>query len=135
MLSDSNQARSGKRPANPIWCVRRVVGTLPLMSTRANPATAKRMRALVDELKESGLSLAAFARMKGEPTWRLYEWRRRLKRKVAASEPAFVPVRIVDAPNQPAPLEIELGRQRRILVPSGFDETALRRLVRVLEAC
>ncbi|MCP3915684.1 MAG: IS66 family insertion sequence element accessory protein TnpB [bacterium] len=105
------------------------------MSTRPNPDTAKRMRALVGELEESGLSLAAFARMKGEPTWRLYGWRRRLKRKSPASEPAFVPVRIVDAPNPPAPLEIELGCQRRILVPPGFDEAALQRLVRVLEAC
>ncbi len=105
------------------------------MSTRPNPDTAKRMRALVDELEASGLSIAAFARMNGEPPWRLYEWRRRLKRKAPASEPTFVPVRIVDAPNQPAPLEIELGRQRRILVPPGFDEATLQRLVQVLEAC
>lgn len=50
--------------------------------------------------------------------------------------PEFVQVRVLEEPSPPSgQLELVLGTGQRILVPSGFDEATLRRLVRVLGSC
>jgi hypothetical protein len=96
---------------------------------------------LLDELEQSGLSVAAFARDRGVPTWRLYEGRRRRQRKAASdksdSRPAsqFLPIQLAPEPTSGEAFEVELRGGRTVRVPSGFDEACLRRLVRALESC
>ncbi|MCB1359182.1 MAG: transposase [Maritimibacter sp.] len=75
----------------------------------------------------------------------IYGWRYELKRKGLL--PSEAPVRFVPlpalasiVPEEAVPtapvetIEIELRNGRRLRVPAGLDETALRRLIRVTEA-
>jgi hypothetical protein len=89
----------------------------------------------IEEWKRSGLSGAEFAARAGvkESTLRYWKWQVGRQAKKAA-RPGFVEVvaapggLVADAP----PLEVLVGA-RRVLVPAGFDEDTLRRLLRVLE--
>jgi transposase-like protein len=91
-------------------------------------------RRLIQEWEESGESAAAFAARIGVASNTVYRWR------AASSAPLKVPestlARIVEvrAAAMPADtrFEIEFGG-RRVRVPASFDETGLRRLLRVLE--
>jgi transposase-like protein len=93
-------------------------------------------RRLIQEWEESGESAAAFAERIGVASNTLYRWR-----AASTSAPLKVPestlARIVEvrAAAMPADtrFEIEFGG-RRVRVPASFDETGLRRLLRVLEA-
>jgi hypothetical protein len=90
-------------------------------------------RRLIQEWKESGESAAAFAARIGVASNTLYRWR---AASTGASLPESTLARIVEvrAAAMPADMrfEIELGG-RRVRVPASFDETGLRRLLRVLE--
>src|SRR2546426_2337795 len=88
--------------------------------------------------KESGLSLAAFARRQGLPLHRLQWWRARLKEvsKEQRSPVRLVPVRIRStATLQPSANGFEIGLcgGRIIRVAAPFDADALVQLVRALE--
>lgn len=97
---------------------------------------------LLEALAASGGNTAAFARERGLAAWKLYEaqrvaagtgCRRRRRRKVGSD---FVPVQVVEErATSSAPLELVLESGHRLLIPSGFDETTLRRLMGVLASC
>ena len=99
---------------------------------------------------KSGLSAKAFAERADLKASTLMYWRWRLQREArstaspdAAKRPrraarvAAAPLSFIEiessAPAETPAFEIVLGRERRIRVPSHFDEAALRRLVSALE--
>jgi hypothetical protein len=99
---------------------------------------------LLEALETFGGSTAAFAREQGLAAWKLYKARRaaagagpgRRRRRRRKDGPDFVPVQVVvERPASSVPLELVLGSDRRLLIPSGFDETTLRRVMEVLVSC
>jgi hypothetical protein len=101
---------------------------------------------------KSGLSAKAFAEQSGLKASTLAYWRWRLQRKERSSAgldeahrpvrsrraaagvpPSFIEIEATQAAETPL-FEIVLGHERRIRVPSSFDEGTLRRLVSALEA-
>ena len=100
--------------------------------------SAARAREALSKHKESGLSLAAFARRHGLPLHRLQWWRARLKEvsKEHRSPVRLVPVRIRPTavllpPTSGFAIELRGGRVIRVTAP--FDADALGQLVRALE--
>ena len=111
--------------------------------------------ALIDEWRQSGLSLPVFCRRHGLSRGTMQNWvyKPALQRAVeearrearadrpplaAPAAPAFLPVRIAEATaSDEAPdragVEIVLGAGRRIVLAAGFDTETLRRVVAVLE--
>ena len=96
---------------------------------------------ILERQAASGLSVTEFAEQAGMSAWTLYDWRRRLLSSVA-TEATSTPARLIEVTlAQPEPLAaagmvVRLGDGRRsIVVPSGFDDDELRRLVEVLESC
>lgn len=95
------------------------------------------MPALLAALESSGKNTAAFARERGLAPWKLYEAqrvavppRRRRPRKAGAD---FAEVRVVEDPRPtPAAFELVLPAGWRLVIPSTFDDQALRRLLGVL---
>jgi len=112
-------------------------------------------RALVEEHRRSGVSLAEFCRKRGIPRGSLSCWKHKLSRErktgtAAATStptrPVFVPVRIAP-PRPPAraadpggqvwgdgELDIVLGRGRLVRVRGPVDVQWLGRVVQALEA-
>lgn len=92
-------------------------------------------RRLIQEWEESGESAAAFAARIGVASNTLYRWRA-ASTSASLKLPESTLARIVEvrAAAMPADtrFEIEFGGQR-VRVPASFDETGLRRLLRVLE--
>jgi len=118
--------------------------------------------ALIDEWRQSGLSLPAFCRSHGLSRGTMQNWvyEPTLKRAVeearreAHSTPAdrgqadglpaleaslaFLPVHVAEPAPAPLPanrtgVEVVLGMGRRVTVEAGFDPETLRRVVAVLE--
>lgn len=90
----------------------------------------------VTELKANGQSVVSFARERGLSPWTLYEWRRRLRGEVAASErKPFVELKLGRVSSTASTMSIELPSGLRVHVPHGFEEAELRRLVGVLSSC
>ena len=91
----------------------------------------------------SGLSLAAYARERGLPEKRLWNWRTRLKAKgwepgmsVQETVSGFLPVRVVDGVcGTRSSFDVSLGTGVVIRVPSDFDKGSLRRLLEVMSEC
>jgi hypothetical protein len=103
------------------------------------------MPRLLAALAASGGNTAAFARERGLAPWKLYEARRvaaesqraravtTRRRRPGKADAAFAEVRVVeDRPGTPAAFELVLPEGHRLLIPSTFDEQALRRLLEVL---
>lgn len=96
--------------------------------------------AALEAQRESGLSVAQYARELRVSVPTLYQWRRRLGSGVRGgeSETRLVEVTEAEAASDEAAAGIELrindGRHT-ILVPRGFDREELRRLVEALESC
>ena len=96
----------------------------------------------------SGLSAAEYCRVEGLHPKSFYRWRRVLGdagkvtggsgavRQAAAVAPLFSEVQVapVSRDGEGGVLEVVLAGARRIRVTPDFDEAALRRMVRVLEA-
>jgi hypothetical protein len=99
-----------------------------------DPRKEQRWRHWIHRWQRSGLTVRAFCDRHhlGVPSF--YAWRRILKQRAAAASP-FVPVHVLpDEPPIPAPsLEVVLTGGRCLRVPAGFDPTALRQLLAVLE--
>lgn len=87
--------------------------------------------------EESGRSLASFAREWGINRARLTRWRQVLADRAPSTSPspAFHPVHVLAAEDGPraSGLELLLANGRRIVVPRGFDEDTLKRLLRLVE--
>lgn len=107
-----------------------------------------RWAAIIAEHTLSDLSVARFCRRRGVSTAAFYRWRRALqagrpsqrRRRSAAGPPVFIEAVVSDAeraspPGASAPAApiVEIGSGRRIVVPPGFDEETLARLVHALE--
>jgi len=98
--------------------------------------SASELAALLQELATSGQSAAAFARSRGIPVWKLYRARRASQRSRPRRSSSLIPVRVVEAPpSSPAPLELRLPSGLRLLIPTDFDETTLRRLLGIVATC
>jgi transposase-like protein len=81
--------------------------------------------------RASGESLSAFAHELGVGRQRIERWRARLEDRKAAVE--FHAVRVVGQPTARAEgLELVLGEDVRVRLPSGFDGAELKRLLEVL---
>jgi hypothetical protein len=120
--------------------------------------TDEEIPSLLEALEAAGGNIAAFARERGLSPWKLYEARRvaagatarrerrgrarprRPQRKhqpESSDAPEFIALQVVEEEggSPPAPLELVLGSGQRLLIPSGFDATTLRRLLGVLASC
>jgi hypothetical protein len=112
--------------------------------------------ALIDQWRQSGLSLPAFCQRHGLSRGSMQNWvyKPELKRAVEATRreaqgsvdeppapaavPAFLPVRIVQAAavgeaSDRSGVEVVIGAGRRVVIGAGFDAETLRRVVAVLE--
>jgi len=98
-----------------------------------NPTTSE-LPALLAELEESSLGVAAFARSRGLKPQNLYRALHRDKRKV---QPAitFDAVRISGLGSERAAFRLELSSGHKLSVPVDFESSALRRLLEVLGTC
>lgn len=102
---------------------------------------AAEARALVEEQRQSALSIAAFAREKNVKPWVLYNARASERRRAARKRPPrFAEVQVVDErPSLPADdgsaIELTLPSGVAVRVRRDFDEVALRRLLGVLGPC
>jgi hypothetical protein len=111
---------------------------------------------LIDEWRQSGLSLPAFCERHGLSRGTMQNWvykpslkhaveeaRREAQARAAgtppvATSPAFQPVRVAEAapahePRDGTGVEIILPTGRRVVVGAGFDMETLRRVVALLE--
>lgn len=88
----------------------------------------------VEQWKHSGLSGAEFATRLGVKEATLRHWKWQLERR--AKNPSAEFIEVVAAPDaltaEPRALEVVVG-QMRVIVPVGFDEDTLRRLLHVVE--
>jgi transposase-like protein len=94
-----------------------------------------RWRAVVEEQRTSGLTVAAFCSTRGIAASSLYDWRRRLA-SPASSMPTFLEVSTRGSRPEPAPsIELELrDNGRRVLIlRRDFDPTLLRDVLAALE--
>jgi hypothetical protein len=112
--------------------------------------------ALIDQWRQSGLSLPAFCQRHGLSRGSMQNWvyKPELKRAVEAARreaqghvdesprsaavPAFLPVRVVpaavgDEALDRSGVEVVIGPGRRVVIGPGFDAETLRRVVAVLE--
>lgn len=118
--------------------------------------------ALIDEWRQSGLSLPAFCRLHGLSRGTMQNWVYKPALKLAVEEsrrqaqpapsdpglvdgpppcepsPAFLPVHVAEVtvaspPTNRTGVEVVLGSGRRVLLEAGFDSETLRRVVAVLE--
>ena len=85
----------------------------------------------------SGLTAAEFARKVGvrEGTLRWWKWRLASTRPEVARAGAVSPLTFVEMTSvvRRDPIEVVLASGTRVVVPSGFDSSALARLLDVLE--
>jgi hypothetical protein len=111
--------------------------------------------ALIDQWRQSGLSLPAFCQRHGLSRGSMQNWvyKPELKRAVEAARreaqgpvdepaasamPAFLPVKVVQAAavseaSDRSGVEVVIGSGRRVVIGAGFDAETLRRVVAVLE--
>ena len=99
-------------------------------------------REIVAATSLPGASVSVVARQYDVNANQVFAWRRRLREVDKASAPAspraLVPVTITPEPDEkPSPaasetIEIEVGGDCRVRVGSGFDGSALRRVLDVL---
>lgn len=112
--------------------------------------------ALIDQWRQSGLSLPAFCQRHGLSRGSMQNWvyKPELKRAVedarrqahghvveppaSAAVPAFLPVKVVQAvagseASDRSGVEVVIGPTRRVVIGPGFDAETLRRVVAVLE--
>ena len=115
----------------------RRVSLRPWARARWTPGDAQRV---LEAWRGSGLELSAWCRREGVEYERVRRWRSQLavrSRRTATSPAArFLPVRVLESAPSPqaASFELALARGICLRVPAQFDEAALSRLLRVVEA-
>lgn len=94
---------------------------------------------LLDEQEESGLSVAAFAAESGVSAATLYSWRRRLGRASRRGGGArLIEVSVKDevrSCGSRGRMVLAVRDGMRIELDAGFEESALERLLGVLDRC
>ena len=106
-----------------------------------DPRKGQRWQHLIDQWQRSGLSVRAFCGRHSLAVPSFYAWRRRLRQgerladvPQAPGAVTFVPVHVQPEPTDHSlPLELVLASGRCLRIPPGFDPTALRALLGVLE--
>jgi hypothetical protein len=90
-------------------------------------------RAVLEAWRESGETITEYARNRGIHAERLARWERKL-RLPAAQAVSFHPVRVTGqlGSARPAYIEVVLGQEPRVRVPSGFAPQDLRAVLAVL---
>ncbi len=83
-------------------------------------------RGVISQQKASGQSIAAFCRKSGISAPSFYAWRRRLANRAT---PQFVALSL---PAADLEFEVRLTNGASLVVPSGFDDATLRRLLQVV---
>ena len=100
---------------------------------------AAEARRLLEEQRQSSLSIAAFARSKGIQPWSLYNAQAMEKRRARrAVENQLAEVQVVERPSRTdskVALQLTLPSGLSISVTRDFDEIALRRILGVLGSC
>jgi transposase-like protein len=95
-------------------------------------------RVVLAAWRESGQSMATFARGVGVGPWKLWMWRKRLDEE-EVSTPRFVPVRLAQGEESVTPsdrifeVELELPRGLQVRAGAGFDPEKVAELVLALE--
>ena len=99
------------------------------------------LNSLLTDFDASGQSAASFARLRGIPSWKLYNALSRRRGKVRrardatrSDRPALIAVRVTEA-KAPAPLELLVAGGHRLLISADFDADLLRRVVGALAQC
>lgn len=96
---------------------------------------------LMTERESTGETWRSIAARTGINYATLTGWAWRLRRERAgpdraeSTRPAFVELIATDERSQPGLFELVLRGERRVRVDAHFDDEALARLVRLLEAC
>ena len=113
---------------------------------RAKNTTEGHYRALLEQQKKSGLSLAAFSRRHGVHPGNLSRWKIEIRKREAVRQhnatpdnatPLFLPVQLKEPspalkPEPGFPFEIGLGEGLRVRVAAGFEAADLSRLLAAL---
>jgi transposase-like protein len=104
------------------------------MGRASSELARKRWEKIIRQQRSSRLGVSAFCRREGVAESTLFAWKRRLAAEGVEEGPAFVEVTAAAAPAAgEAPLELLLGRGRRLVIRRGFDAQVLREVVRALE--
>ncbi len=97
-------------------------------------ATRETWAARVRDWKRSGLTSVVYAERQGLRASTLKWWSCRLGQLAAAAmKPPVVEVTLAQGAVAASALEVVLASGARVVVPVGFDETTLARLLTVLE--
>ncbi len=93
----------------------------------------RRWRELVEQQRDSGLSVPVFCAQHGVGASTFFAWRRRLARG-RGSEPAFVELRTKaqQEPETSGPIEVVLCSGVTLRVRESFDAATLRRIAEAL---
>jgi transposase-like protein len=102
------------------------------------PIKQVKWRSLVSEQAESGQSVAAFCRARGQSESLFYYWKKRLRE---GATPPFVEVQVAEPQLGPrhcgsaagATIEVRLRNGRSLIVAPEFDASHLRALLAVVE--
>lgn len=98
-------------------------------------ATESKWRSLIAAQQRSGMTVRAFAELRGTVPATMYWWRAQLRRGAAAD---LVPVEVVDGSEpascgaEPCGFKLRVDALMTLKIPAGFDEAELLRLLRVL---
>ena len=98
-----------------------------------NPQTSE-LPALLAELDESGLGVAAFCREHRLKPQNIYAARRR-KRQATQPEAVFDSVRVIGSLDSQQLFTIDLRSGHKVSVPADFDPKSLQRLLEILATC
>ena len=107
------------------------------MSRRQTGEREAYWQGVIEKQRTGGLSIAAFCREEGISPASFFAWRRRLvkpspaRKTVRQATPQFVPVAI---PAASADFEVRLPNGVAVLVPGGFAEAPLGRLLQLVAA-
>ncbi|MCA9752143.1 MAG: hypothetical protein KC591_08135 [Gemmatimonadetes bacterium] len=96
--------------------------------------TRARWISILDDFDRSGLTVARFCERRRLTTKSFYRWRKLLRDSgliQAAPSSGFVEARLPETSAVPLAIEVRTGQ--RVVVPRGFDDQVLRRVLAVLE--
>ena len=100
------------------------------MMNKVSMSARERWRRIIEQQRNSGLSVARFCRAQGLADSSLFAWKRRLAREAAAA-PAFIALTSAARDERLASdlsdgaIELHLGGGRHILLRPGFDGATL----------
>jgi transposase-like protein len=103
---------------------------------RSKPSTEREQfwRRHIDQQRASRLTVRAYCQRHGLHEHSFYSWRRTIAER--DRQPAFLPVAVLDAPNQPhdSPIDIRLADGRRVRVRAGCDRALLADVLAILRS-